>query len=172
MKVIIHKNRHWPGVITRLWQFGFNNKPTTSFDITFNESARYILPEDDRYDVNKIFGTGYFNGFHHKDSARFGWNYNTTTNTVSLYAYCYVNGDRIIKPICDVPVSQRVRLIINITMANRYSFSVYDGTNNWHEIGTTYIEFTHNKKWRYNLGSYFGGNHKAPHNISYKLERK
>ena len=172
MKVTIHKGHHWPGIITRLRQFGINTKPWIERDVVFDHTASYDLPGDDRFDVNKLFGIGYLNGFHQKDSARFGWNYNHEAGRIRLYAYCYVKGDRIIKPFCEILPYQKVKLIISVSQSGNYIFSVYGGTNNWRELALEKVSFAHKKKWKYNLGSYFGGSRKAPHDIRINISRK
>ena len=72
MQLTIKKGRHRPFLPTfGLW------KRKRSFErlVTFHRSCAYMLPDGDQLDVNKLFGVGYF-PHHHKDSARFGWNYN------------------------------------------------------------------------------------------------
>lgn len=142
-------------------------------DVVFDSTAAYELTDPlDKDDVNKLFGFGYFNGGHHKDSARFGWNYNTISGKIRIYAYCYVNGEMIIKYLCEVMIYKKVRLLICISLSNRYSFSVHDGYNNWHQLAHQDVEFTHQKKWRYKLGCFFGGNNTAPQEIKIKISKK
>lgn len=141
-------------------------------DVVFDETAAYDLPEEDTNDVNKLFGFGYLNGGHHKDSARFGWNYNNKTGRIRLFAYCYVNEKRIIEELCEVLPHKKVRLIISVTQDGNYYFSVHDGYNDWVVKGVANISFTHEKKLRYRLGCYFGGNNPAPHDIIIKISKK
>lgn len=165
----IHKNNHrsFPPII------GLHCKQWMERDVVFDSSAAYELPATDQDDVNKLFGFGYINGGHHQDSARFGWNYNTITGRVRIFAYCYVNGERMIEQICEVPLYKKIRCLISIYQNSRYVFTVHDGYNNWHQIGIpAEIPFTHNKKWRYKLGCYFGGNNPAPHQITIKITKK
>lgn len=162
----IHEKHHraWPP------SFGlYYNSHGIERDVVFDESAFYDLGEDNE-DVNKLFGLGYFFN-HHTDSARFGWNFNLQTNRIRLYAYCYVNGERIIEKICEVLPHNKVRCIIYV-YEGKYIFAVHDGYNEWYQLGEKEIPFTHNKKWSYRLGCFFGGNNTAPHDIKIKITKK
>lgn len=175
MIVTIHKGKHraWPPC------FGiFFKKRWMERDFVFDNSCRYELPDPlDKEDVNKLFGFGYFPGFHHIDSARFGWNYNPASDKIRLYAYCYVDGkkafgDYQFKLICEVPLHTKVRLNINVYVSKRYVFTVHDGHNSWYEMGSLDVPFNHDKKWSYRLGCFFGGNNPAPHDITIKISKK
>lgn len=165
----IHKGKHraFPPII------GLHLKPWMERDVVFDNTAAYDLPgSTDDDDVNKLFGFGYINGGHHKDSARFGWNYNNKNGRIRLFAYCYVNGMRIIQELCEVLPHKKVRLIISESLGGRYVFSAHDGYNNWWQMGVANIGFTHKKKWKYKLGCYFGGNNPAPQTITIKISIK
>lgn len=157
----------WPPI------WGLHTKKWMERDVVFDETAAYNLPgtQDDN-DVNKLFGFGYVNGGHHEDSARFGWNYSEEINRIILFAYCYVNGQRIIQSICSVSPHKKVRLLISISNDHKYFFSVHDGYENFRAIGILQVPFTHNKEWKYKLGCYFGGNNPAPHDITIKISKK
>lgn len=172
MIIRIHKGDHWPGLITRIRQAGILLQPWMERDVVFGETAAYDLGGTDDDDVNKLFGFGYINGAHHKDSARFGWNYNDSNGRIRLFAYCYVNGMRIIQELCEILSHNKVRLMINLYKGNKYIFTVHDGYENWKVIGVAEVGFTHNKKWKYKLGCFFGGNNPAPHDITIKISKK
>lgn len=140
--------------------------------VVFNESARYDLPgtEDDE-DVNKLFGFGYINGGHHRDSARFGWYYDGYNGMVVVCAYCYVNGARIIKELCPVSLDKEHLLSIDV-IGRTYSFTVFNAHNLYLVYGGRDIDFTHKKEWSYKLGCFFGGNNPAPHEITIKMNKK
>lgn len=165
----IHKGKHrgWPPAIGIYWQLRKMHR-VVNFDIT----SKYDLPRtEDDGDVNKLFGWGYINGGHHKDSARFGWNYNNTTSRIALYAYCYVNSERIMKWICEVAMNWDWLLMID-KIGNVYSFTVVDAHNEYKVSGGIDIAFEHNKIVSYRLGCYFGGNNPAPHDITIKISKK
>ena len=168
MKFTINKGRHraWPPV------FGiFYNKRHMERDVIFNLSFKYDLPGIyDDGDINKLFGIGYLPG-HHTDSARFGCVYNKASGNVDLYAYCYVNGERIFKFICEVKLHDRVRYSLDI-IGDVYSFTVQDPFNTYRVYGGCDISFTHKKRLSYRLGCYFGGNIPAPHTITIEMKKK
>lgn len=149
---------------------GFLNQEWMERDVVFDDSFAYDIGED-QLDVNKLFGFGYLNGLHHKDSARYGWNYKKETGRAVLWAYCYVNGVRQMVELCSVNKYTKVRLSIRI-VNKHYVFTVNDGYNEWHTIGWAEIPFTHDKKTKYKLGCYFGGNRTATHKTTIKISKK
>lgn len=140
--------------------------------VVFNESARYDLPgtEDDE-DVNKLFGFGYFKGWHHADSARFGWYYDSLSGMVVLCAYAYVNGERKIKELCGATIGKEYLCSIDI-IGDTYTFTVFNPHNLYLVYGGCDIEFRHEKKWSYRMGCFFGGDNPAPHEITIKIKKK
>jgi len=136
--------------------------------ILFTPSCRYNLQSVDQLDVNKLVGIGYLPG-HHKHSARFGWCYNPTTDLIELSAYCYINGKRIIKRIteCAVDKEYKIELFIN-EWCYFLSCSAADSSGLNYEVK---IEHKHRKEFQYRLGTFFGGNRVAPHEIKIKIDR-
>jgi hypothetical protein len=130
----------------------------------------YHLPLDDQADVNKLFGFGYINGGHHKDSARWGWNYDEATNKYAYYAYCHVNGEMIFK---QVFISNKVGMYsLQILVENKqYRFVASDKFHPFKIIAEAVIPFTHDKKWAYKLGCYFGGNNAAPKDFTIQMRK-
>lgn len=134
--------------------------------VTFAKSCRYDLGGPDQQDVNKLIGVGYFPG-HHKNSARFGWRYWPVTDTIELLAYCYNNGERITKHLgyCKIGVTYRIELFAAMWA---YYFMLDDAEGN--AIAQAEVVHT-NKRWlQYQLGTYFGGNRLAPHEIKIQIE--
>lgn len=165
----IHKNKHraFPPAFGIFW-----NKKSMHRIITFDATAKYDLDgtEDDE-DINKLFGWGYMNGGHHQDSVRLGWNYNNTTGRVAIYAYCYIAGERKAKWLCEILPHRAVLCMID-KIGNVYSFTICDARNTFYVYAGLDIPFEHNKKLSYRLGNYFGGNNKAPHKITIKIQKK
>lgn len=138
-----------------------------SWVVKFNESCRYDLQNDDQFDTNKLIGIGYLPG-HHKDSARFGWRYWTDRKEIELSAYCYVNGRRVIQHIGFCKVNKWYRIELFATRwAYHFSLAHTDQT----PIGETEVKHNHNRKLQYRLGTFFGGNQVAPHDIKIQLEK-
>lgn len=138
----------------------FIDKQSITKTVSFDDSCRYTLADGDQEDVNKLFGIGYF-WSHHTDSARFGWRYNPSKDKIELLAYCYVNGERVINPITDLDFNKDYNLTLNIN-PNIYTFYLDNALK-------TGVYKTHNKRFGFPLGPYFGGNKPAPHKITIKL---
>lgn len=135
--------------------------------VKFTDSCRYDLGNDDQFDTNKLIGIGYLPG-HHKDSARFGWRYNTVQGQIEIMAYCYVRGQRVIESICFIEIGKEYHITLDV-LANNYCFRVYNSAGKQH--GMRMIERYHNKHFKYRLGAFFGGNRPAPHKITIELKR-
>lgn len=148
------KHRGWPP------SFGFYiNKKIMTKEVIFHENCKYDLRDLDQYDINKLFGIGYF-WSHHKDSARFGWSFDIESKKMMLHAYCYVDGERVVKDLIRVPLEEKIRCSIRVEKGN-YVFTVSTKEVNF----TDKIPFNHSKTFAYPLGLYFGGNKKAPHKM-------
>ncbi len=165
MVFTIKKGKHR----ARPWRFGFwFSRKSFSWVVKFTESCRYDLGNDDQSDTNKLIGFGYLPG-HHKESARFGWRYRPNLKAIELLAYCYVNGRREIKGICLCEIGKEYYLELN-ALEKWYQFFVYI-PGELKPFGSAAIEHYHNKKFKYRLGTYFGGNQKAPHEIHIQLTK-
>lgn len=141
-----------------------------SWVVKFDETCRYDLGSDDQYDINKLVGIGYL-WHHHKDSARFGWSYNTQANGVDLWAYCYVNGRRVIQHVCFCEIGKEYQIDLTI-LSTMYFFACYKvGERQLTTNGSAEVPYDHNKKLQYRLGPYFGGNRAAPHDINIYLKK-
>jgi hypothetical protein len=136
--------------------------------VKFSTSCAYNLGGTDQYDINKLYGVGYFPG-HHTNSARYGWRYDDYTGRIELYAYCYINGKRLARGLCRMRLNKWYRLFIYIS-STHYYFSVVDNANQ-ETIAETRIEKGHNNKISYSLGAYFGGNRKAPHTMKIRMQK-
>jgi len=155
------------------------NKNEFAQEVTFYDSCRYDLGTVDQGDTNKLFGFAYLRSiyrpagvkwwqlwnYQHGESARFGWRYIIETSMWELSAYCHVNRQSVIIPICSVPV--RTGYITQIVIEDgHYIFRVY---RNMYRVGGCSVAFTHGLKWQAQLGPYFGGNRKAPHRMKIRL---
>jgi hypothetical protein len=173
------KHRSFPPVIGIYYERRSFRK-----SVFFHSSCRYTPEAED--DTHKVFGIGYGNPaqilwtlvrrlvgrreiLHHAESARFGWRYNPYTNKIALDAYCYVGGERIIRPVCEVPLNREVHLEIYVS-PREYFFGVCDPLNIWRTAACVRVARSHKKKWGYALGPYFGGQNTAPHDISITLK--
>lgn len=143
------------------------HKRVFTWQVQFTESCRYDLLSDDQQDANKLCGIGYARGFHHVDSARFGWRYNKDTGIIETIAYCYSNKERIIKPLanCEIGKDYELRLY---TGDGIYSLGVWDPATTRY-IGYVTVPYSHKKRLQYLLLPYFGGNRQAPQDIIIQL---
>jgi hypothetical protein len=142
----------------------FNDKKRMSYYVTFNETALYVDDTLDRFDVNKLFGFSL--GMHHKNSYRFGWN--CLDGKIHIYAYAYVNGERIITEICKIKINEEHRFTIFMNNTGKCVFTVIDSSDNIHQaivMGHKHKE----KLFGYKLWPYFGGNKPAPQKIEIDL---
>jgi hypothetical protein len=148
------------------------NRKSFSWKVKFTDSCRYDLRSGDQLDTNKLCGIGYFPGFHHIDSARFGWRYNIETGLIELMAYCYVNKQRIIKPLASCEIGKEYHISLKkISIIYLFDCAVSEGGVYLKSIGSTDVPYYHKKKLGYRLPVYFGGNHVAPHEIKIELEK-
>lgn len=138
------------------------------YDIVFTPSCAYNLENEDQLDVNKLFGIGYFPS-HHKNSVRFGWRYFVEKQQIEILSYYYKDSQRYFDHICFVNIG------------DLYSFSLTI-TDKYHELivaskyPTNYPEYYKveipviPKSIGYLLRPYFGGNQKAPHDMTIKID--
>jgi hypothetical protein len=133
------------------------------FKVIFNETAKYTSVDPiNQWDVNKLFGFSDCNSQHHENSARVGWRW--LNDKLELLAYVYVNGVETNEKICDVNFDEEIYCEI-VDMGEHYKFIVNDST-------VTMNRGCSNKGglFRYYLFFYFGGDEKAPHDITVKIK--
>lgn len=143
--------------------------------LSFDDTIRYDLGEEDQADVNKLFGFSY--GYHHKNSDRIGFRYNIQKSNVELILYSYANGKRLPSIVIgDIEINEpftvslRVELQDDKRIINTKIVPMRPDASREYENLKTYsttIDDTKskNKFFKYSLGLYFGGNRTAPHNI-------
>ncbi len=136
--------------------------------VVFSTESKYWLHTADQQDWNKLFGIS-FTISPHRNSARYGWRYNPEINKFQLCAYCYLNGESIMEPLCDLQVNHVYLCHIIITNED-YLFRVYR-RHDMAVMCSTAISKGHRKKNGYLLGPYFGGNNAAPDDIKIQLSK-
>lgn len=149
------------------WPWLWWSKKNFAWVVKFEENCRYDLRTNDQFDTNKLVGVGYLPG-HHKESARFGWRFWTDRGEIELTAYCYLNGQRMIRHIgfCEINKWYRIELFIS-----RWSYHFTLDTIDGNSIGHTEVKHTNTRKLQYRLGPYFGGNARAPRDMHIKIEK-
>ncbi len=153
---IIEKDHHSSGN-TKGFHFAPQfNKKELIFEAYFEDSCLYDIGTSKNYDINKLLG--FSQGFHHKDSCRFGWRC-IDGKTIEILSYCYVLGKRVkevvlgsLKPL----ETGRFKISLEDT---KYKFTF--NTLNQHSITEVSRNYTASKLG-YGLFPYFGGVTKAP----------
>ena len=140
----------------------FFRRNALSFSARFNESAKYtsIAPRN-QMDVNKLYGFSECSSYHHGNSARFGWRW--LDDRLEILAYTYVHGERIFEYITSVELDKYYdyQILVEesefIFTCDNHSTKMARGCDG-------------NGGVKYRLYPYFGGDEKAPHNITILLK--
>ena len=155
--VVIPQGKHKKTRLPRM----VRNINLHSFEVTFTESCRYELGNDNQNDSNKI--GGYSVGHHHKNSIRLGWNYNPQKGLIILRDYRYVNGVRSFKKIGELPIGEKVYIEISPE-------PTYLKTKDCRAIHISNQAL--GKGFGYKVNPYFGGQEVAPHKIEILYENE
>lgn len=141
------------------------NKTVFNKTVCFDNSAAYT--PDAEGDINKLYGV-VLKGIHHS-SARFGWRY-TDDGMIEMFAYCYVNGERIVRSLCKAELNTEIKTTLIVTLYD-YLFMVDC-------LGDENVCVAHIPKERdllpklmFACRPYFGGNATAPHTITITLNK-
>jgi hypothetical protein len=111
---------------------------------------------------NKLLGFSDCNSMHHDNSARFAWQW--FNERLEIYAYCYVDGNRVEEYIGTVGINEVNRYEIEIT-ADYYVFYI----NGENIVQIRRSDKVCSKGVYYMLYPYFGGSVPAPHDIQIDL---
>jgi hypothetical protein len=141
-----------------------------SWQVVFTPSCRYNFGNEDQYDQNKLCGIGYL-PHHHKNSARFGWRYRPDLNQIELSAYCYIDGQRIIKSIAFVEFNKPYNIHISIGSGCYYFDVIAPHVREYESHGNVAVEHNLKRKLQYRLSVYFGGNRTSPGAMTINLKR-
>jgi len=173
--VKIKKGRHYPYLIPIAFPFWVkkNKESVRTATFMFSDSCMFNLYDEDQWDVNKLFG---FSIGHHQlnSSFRFGWRPILGEKKIEIVAYEYHDGVRQkTMPICRVHLNKwyKVRLVY-IPHKKKSYYNVSDIKTNKlikdREIYslTNDVDLKRGSGLGYTLGIYFGGNEKAPQDIT------
>ena len=169
MKIRIKRGRHYPWLIPIAIPFRVKKNDTNfrAASFKFTDSCMFDLHDEDQWDVNKLFG---FSIGHHqqKSSFRFGWRPILSENTIEIVAYEYHDSWRLkTMPICRVELNKWHNFSLSYNNKSNKSFyfvNDYCFTND--------VKLAKKWGWGYTLGIYFGGNEKAPQDITIYKKRK
>ena len=162
MIFVIPQGGHSSGQLWHRLVNSINWHRLNSWSVRFDPSCSYELPGPDNFDVNKLVGHS-IGWNHHQESVRFGWR--SSQDKIELSAYAYIEGQRHIETMCQVPLNMEVDLFILVEQAH-YRFIVF-------RDGLLHAELELKKERRfqpgYRLWPYFGGDRPAPHKIRIEL---
>lgn len=165
----IKKGRHRSD-FSRIWPH--IGATSVSCEVNFNPNCKYDLDSHDQMDINKLFGLSF--GWHHRNSARFGWRWDLQDNFIEILAYVYIDGTRVNEFSADIHIGY-----VKPGEWNKYSLELQNGYYNFAVYNskrkTTVskrIEAGHTRKWGYRLYPYFGGNQRAPHTMNIEFSER
>jgi hypothetical protein len=132
------------------------------FHATFDQSAVYDFGDAAlQTNKNKLLGFADCNSLHHENSARFAWQW--FNDRLEIYAYCYVNSERVEEFAGVVNLDEKNLYEIRLTDAE-YIFYINGKQTN--AIGRASVC---DKGIYYMLYPYFGGSLAAPHDVTITL---
>ena len=131
--------------------------------IMFTESCKYSLDKGDQTDWNKLFGFcfGFF-GIH-KNSVRAVWRYNPKSDLIEIALYYYKNGKRDYKICSAIPVNSLCYITL---IYEDFPKKIYLSVTGVESKSVTVSVKLPIKKHVFGCGLYFGGNRRAPPNIT------
>jgi hypothetical protein len=159
-KYKIRKGSHYSGF--RLAPFF--GKTTSKYEVVFTKSCIYQIEGPGQFDVNKLFGLSY--GFHHENSARFGWR--AVDDLIEISLYCYKDGRRVIKEMTSIETEKPYVFEICNT-GSHYELTIESVTGPFR--GYAIVSKPQTTKLGYKLFPYFGGNLPAPHDVEILMKK-
>ena len=134
------------------------NSSSVVASVLFDSSAIYTTVNPfNQGDINKLIGFSDCNTEHQQNSARLGWAWNG--KNVMIYAYSYVNTERISRPLGPVELNR----YFNCSVKAENGYYYFQAGMYTDSIPRHCNSFTGS---RYKLFPYFGGDETAPHDIS------
>jgi len=162
-KIVIKKGRHYPYLIPMGLPICVRKNDSTirSAMFAFTSSCLFDLHDEDQHDVNKLFGFSI--GHHQKGSSfRFGWRPILENQTIEIVAYEYHDGVRqATMPITEVGIGEWHEYIISYNSQRQKTFYFIDKKSFSNDF-----KLKKKSGLGYTLGVYFGGNEKAPQDIT------
>lgn len=132
-----------------------------AFKVVFDSTAIYKTKNpSNQADINKLYGLSDCGSHHHQNSARFGWRW--YNDQLEILAYSYSAGKRLSTFITSVELDEENTYTLELT-ENEYIFKLKDKTVSIERA----CSGTSNG---YRLYPYFGGDERAPHDISISIE--
>tara|TARA_R110001599_G_scaffold26866_1_gene94760 strand:+ start:2973 stop:3521 length:549 start_codon:yes stop_codon:yes gene_type:complete len=132
-----------------------------TFEAIFDESAQYTsIDPINQYDVNKLYGLSDNGTSHTKNSIRFGWRW--LNDSLEILWFKHEDGDFSFGNITTIDLNTSYQY--SITFTEDSYILIVDGVE-------VEIDRKHSGTYRkYYLYPYFGGDEKAPHNITIRIK--
>ena len=142
-------------------------QPTKSdlirFKAVFNASAIYTTKDPlNQPDINKLYGVSDCGCNHMDYSIRFGWRW--LDDSLEIHWFRHSNGDFTFNKITTAIIDQSQEYSIEI-QENQYILCVDNICDTVARVGCSSLDFK-----KYYLYPYFGGDEKAPHDITIKIK--
>lgn len=155
----IKKGKHYSGIHARI----FLGK-RLRFKAIFDESAIYTSVDPvNQHDINKLYGFSEGPGDHMKNSARFGWRW--LNGKLEIFAYCHNNSIVNSEYITCLDLNKEYEFKIT-----QYRYVCFFEVNK--KTALMPRSQPANGSIEYYLYPYFGGDEKAPHDITIKIKNK
>lgn len=162
-RYVLHKDSNYSSPLVAS---GFEGKELI-FKARFDDSAQYTIDEPFPIPVNKLYGFSDCTSAHHENGARFGWKWEAETKggmpVLQIYAYTYVDKERIYEYMGNVPLNQYVSYAIR-GLEDEYLFELMT------DSGVVQKRMKRGCSGyggpKYMDGPYFGGEKRAPQDIT------
>jgi len=134
------------------------------FKAIFNESAIYSTKDSlNQLDINKLYGVSDCGCNHMDYSIRFGWRW--IDDNLEIHWFRHSNGDFTFDKITNAIIDQPQDYSIEI-QEDQYILCVDGVCDTVARVGCSSVDYR-----RYYLYPYFGGQEKAPHDITIKIKK-
>jgi len=134
------------------------------FQTIFDGSAIYTTKDSlNQYDINKLYGVSDCGCNHMDYSIRFGWRW--LDDNLEIHWFRHSNGDFTFDKITDAIIDQTQDYSIEI-QEDQYILCVDNICDTVARVGCSSVDYR-----RYYLYPYFGGQEKAPHDITIKIKK-
>tara|TARA_R110002020_G_scaffold26793_7_gene86647 strand:- start:1811 stop:2365 length:555 start_codon:yes stop_codon:yes gene_type:complete len=146
-----------------IFKIKYTKKNSFNIQVKFDESAKYTsqYPEN-QLDVNKLWGVSDCGTTHSKNSIRFGWRWDLDQEQIEILMYRRLLNEFTFKPLGYVNPGDVNYMSLNITDSHYHMYL--------NGVGDSMSRCCDNTKRRYFLYPYFGGDEKAPHDITIKIK--
>tara|TARA_Y100000361_G_C11159854_1_gene346512 strand:+ start:1357 stop:1902 length:546 start_codon:yes stop_codon:yes gene_type:complete len=152
----IKKDKHRSG-----WRYNTTRSNNFNIEVIFDESAQYTTDDPlNQYDVNKLWGVSDCGNDHHENSIRFGWRW--LNDSLEILWYKRQLGEFTFEKITSVNLNETINMSLSIK-DDKYELTVNGVTKETSRACSMDYK-------KYKLYPYFGGDEKAPHDITIRIK--